>query len=214
MLPRDTGYLYGAGWAQVANSLWALPIDAGFQYSNTYNDYTTYMSGPKGILTGCTYAAGQTVTLDVRTVPLQTFSYVQIFVNGTKAFSCGSPDPSMAVNYGSNGLGWAGNCCVWKKMVSIAQENSCTQWGCNNFASGETFGPFTWGPCVTGCYDNGGGSGQVELGQYTGTPYFSWFPWTAGGYQSWPNDSSSPNPRVIVQFVSPNVETDTINLHP
>lgn len=212
MLPGDVGFVYAGGWAKVSSGLWGQPIDSGFQYSVVNNHYTLFIAGGnRTMVEGASFLPGQTVNLDI-----QAIGNVQlgaITVTGYGFVSDGSCQNYCASNIADNiGLGgsgrWGPENIVYKKMVSIAQSAG------NDFNDGDSFGPFTWEPCSSdpNCTLLPSVGNGNEITQSNGA--FPWLPWSAGGYQSWPDDSASPNPRVSVDFVSPNVETDTINLHP
>ena len=80
--------------------------------------------------------------------------------------------------------GWAGNCCIFGRVVSIAQNY-------NAFSDLSVFGP------VSTSYAN--------MCQQLSTC----MTWSGGGVQNWPNDST----RIIVTNYSSSGQTDKINLH-
>ena len=193
MVGTDTPYVYTGGWG--LNGAGA--VDAGFQYSPTFNNWALFARGAGFSQQGATpdrFSASQAVTLSFAVVA-GTGSTTNLIVTATGLdggnFSNGyvgngqiiTESVTLAVNTANTG--WvAGGQNTLKRVTSIAQA------GGDRFTSGSTINGVIWS--------------DVKLGQSAADAVA----WSGGGSQSYTAGV------VTVQRIDSANETDSINLVP
>ncbi len=181
---HDTAYVYTGGWG--LNGAGA--VDAGFQYSPTYNDwslFTSYNGTIQGYGNDSTrFSASQTLSLTLALV--QSGSNLDLIVTavGVEVNTSTVVTESLTI---VNPTGWAMGVNTLKRVTSMAQSS-----GYQNFADGSYINGVVWS--------------NATLGQSASTATA----WTGGGSITYP---STPNV-VTVNYVDPADETDNINLVP
>jgi hypothetical protein len=183
MHPGDTAFVYVGGWG--ANGKGA--VDAGFQYSPTYNNWSLFMSaagvgrvddpGPR-------FSASQSVFLKFLVVQQGSTTSLEIIANGTDL----NGDAVQRELTLQNVPGWSVNGVnTLKRMTSIAQNG-------DNFTDGSYINGVHW-------YSSMIGTTQSDM--------HAWSAADTGGYQSYPS-----TPGVVkVQYVNAGEETDSISLN-
>ncbi len=185
----DTPYVYTGGWgAGTGPSHPGAAVDAGFQYSPTFNDWSLFLNvagGGSASDSGPRFKAGQAVELQFEVVQSGTATALDVIANGID-IDGDSVQRELTV---TNDPGWvAGGANTLKRMTSIAQDTQ-------NLSDGSVINGVHW-------YD-------AMIGQSAATAV----PWLAaetGGYESYPTTAGIVN----VQYVNASEETDSINLTP
>jgi hypothetical protein len=181
----DTPYVYTGGWG--LNGAGA--VDAGFQYSPTFNDWSLFAAGEGvGRLDygdrSTRFAANQTLSLTFAVVQAGANVDLVVTAVGVQVNTTNVLTESLTL---VNVAGWSvGGQNTLKRMTSIAQ-------------NGDQF--------TDGSYMNG----VIWSNSMIGTSTADAVPWLAaatGGYQSYPTTPGIVN----VQYVNAGNETDSINL--
>ncbi|MFM7206643.1 MAG: hypothetical protein ACKO4T_08250 [Planctomycetaceae bacterium] len=183
MSGSDTAYVYVGGWG--ANGAGA--VDAGFQYSPTFNNWSLFAAGV-GVgrvnygTSATRMAANQTVQLSFAVTQSGTNVTLTVQATGTQINNAGLVTQSVAL---ANVAGWSpGGQNTLKRMTSIAQV------GGDNFTSGSRIAGVAWTSAVIGL------------------DAASAVTWTGGGVESYPT-----TPGVVsVQYTNAANEIDAINL--
>lgn len=183
MSGSDTAYVYVGGWG--ANGAGA--VDAGFQYSPTFNNWSLFAAGV-GVgrinygTSATRMAANQTVQLTFAVTQSGTNVNLTVQATGTQINNAGLVTQSLTL---ANVAGWSrGGQNTLKRMTSIAQV------GGDNFTSGSRIAGVAWSDAVIGL------------------DAASAVTWTGGGSESYPT-----TPGVIsVQYTNAANEIDAINL--
>ena len=183
MSGSDTAYVYVGGWGASG----AGAVDAGFQYSPTFNNWSLFAAGV-GVgrinygTSATRMAANQTVLLSFAVTQSGTNVNLTVQATGTQINGAGLVTQSLAL---SNVAGWSpGGQNTLKRMTSIAQS------GGDNFTSGSRIAGVAWTNAVIGL------------------DAASAVAWTGGGAQSYPT-----TPGVVsVQYTNAANEIDAINL--
>lgn len=181
----DTAYVYVGGWG--ANGAGA--VDAGFQYSPTFNNWALFAAGV-GVgrinygTSATRMAANQTVRLSFGVTQAGTNVNLTVQATGTQINGAGLVTQSLTL---ANVAGWSvGGQHTLKRMTSIAQV------GGDNFTSGSRISGVAWTNAVIG----------LDAASAT--------TWTGGGAQNYP-----VSPAVVsVNFIDAANETDAISLVP
>jgi len=183
MSGSDTAYVYVGGWGASG----AGAVDAGFQYSPTFNNWSLFAAGV-GVgrvnygSSSTRMAANQTVQLSFGVTQSGTNVNLTVQATGTQINGAGLVTQSLSL---ANVAGWSpGGQNTLKRMTSIAQA------GGDNFTSGSWISGVVWSNAVIGL-DAASAS-----------------PWTGGGVQNYPT-----SPAVVsVTYVNAANETDAISL--
>ena len=183
MSGSDTAYVYVGGWGAGG----AGAVDAGFQYSPTFNNWSLFAAGV-GVgrvnygSSSTRMAANQTVQLSFAVTQSGTNVNLTVQATGTQINGAGLVTQSVSL---ANVAGWSpGGQNTLKRMTSIAQA------GGDNFTSGSRISGVAWSNAVIGL-DAASAS-----------------TWTGGGAQNYPT-----SPAVVsVSYVNAANETDAISL--
>jgi len=185
MSGSDTAYVYVGGWG--ANGAGA--VDAGFQYSPTFNNWSLFAAGV-GVgrinygTSSTRMAANQTVRLSFAVTQAGTNVNLTVQATGTQINGAGLVTQSLAL---ANVAGWTpGGQNTLKRMTSIAQV------GGDNFTSGSRISGVAWTNAVIG----------LDAASAT--------TWTGGGAQDYPIAPAV----VSVNYLNAANETDAISLVP
>jgi hypothetical protein len=181
----DTAYVYVGGWGNSG----AGAVDAGFQYSPTFNNWSLFAAGV-GVgrinfgTSATRMAASQTVRLSFAVTQAGTNVNLTVQATGTQINGAGLVTQSLTL---ANVAGWSvGGQNTLKRMTSIAQV------GGDNFTSGSRISGVAWTNAVIG----------LDAASAT--------TWTGGGAQNYP-----VSPAVVsVNYVDAANETDAISLVP
>ena len=185
MSGSDTAYVYVGGWGNNG----AGAVDAGFQYSPTFNNWSLFAAGV-GVgrinygTSATRMAASQTVRLSFAVTQAGTNVNLTVQATGTQINGAGLVTQSLTL---ANVAGWTpGGQNTLKRMTSIAQV------GGDNFTSGSRISGVAWTNAVIG----------LDAASAT--------TWTGGGVQNYP-----VSPAVVsVNFIDAANETDAISLVP
>jgi hypothetical protein len=177
----DTPYIYTGGWGTGG----AAAVDAGFQYSPTYNDWSLFLnvSGGQSLSSDPLprFKAGQTVLLQFGATPT-TGNSATLQINAT---GINIDNTSVEQTLTSTGVAdWGAGSDTLKRMTSIAQN-------VQNLTDGSFIDGVDWSDSTIGL------SASTEV------------PWLAaetGGYQSYTTSV------VSVNYVDAGNETDSISL--
>jgi hypothetical protein len=191
----ETAYTYLGGF-----SSYGYAVDAGLQYSQTYQNWalfirvgTSQVSFPTRLRCNQTasihFEAASSTLLEATALGYSTTGHYQLF---SLVFGV----------YGYEGWSEACNRCVSKRVTSIGQSPPYN----DDFFSGSYFG-----------YDFFNGTGSVawsysHVGFLLANGTHIFYPWTAqytGGYITYPFDPT----RMYVYYIDPADETDGIDLH-
>lgn len=183
MSGSDTAYVYVGGWGASG----AGAVDAGFQYSPTFNNWSLFAAGV-GVgrvnygSSSTRMAANQTVQLSFAVTQSGTNVNLTVQATGTQINGAGLVTQSLSL---ANVAGWSpGGQNTLKRMTSIAQA------GGDNFTSGSWISGVAWSNAVIGL--NAASAST----------------WTGGGVQNYPT-----SPAVVsVNYVNAANETDAISL--
>ncbi|MBC5799912.1 MAG: hypothetical protein GIW94_08070 [Candidatus Eremiobacteraeota bacterium] len=188
-------YIYGGGFSGNGNA-----VDAGMQFSNTYDDWALFVSVNKHQVSNYTrFQCNQTVSLEFYPLSSQT-----LVLYGTGYTDSGQFMQISQTYAVSASQGWSDSCggCVVKRVTSLAQNNFL------NFKDGSFAGIdvyanplIAWSNSLVGYWN----------GRYP--PLYNAATWTnyyTGGYYSYPSNDPS---RVIVNFVNGGQETDGLFYH-
>lgn len=183
MSGSDTAYVYVGGWGAGG----AGAVDAGFQYSPTFNNWSLFAAGV-GVgrinygSSSTRMAANQTVRLSFAVTQSGTNVNLTVQATGTQINGAGLVTQSLSL---ANVSGWSpGGQNTLKRMTSIAQA------GGDNFTSGSWINGVAWSNAVIG------------LDATSATT------WTGGGVQNYPTIPAV----VTVNYVNAANETDAISL--
>jgi len=178
----DTTYVYSGGWG--ANG--STPVDAGFQYSPTYSDWSLFedVSGIGDYIPGgLRFKTGQTVTMSFGVSAVSGSSAtLQVIANGINVDGQEQQEQvsvPKVPNWSTSGYD------TLKRMTSIAQSDG------DNFTDGSYIDDVHW-------YNS-------EIGTSSSNAV-SWLASQTGGYQSYTSSV------VSVSYVNAGNETDSINL--
>ena len=181
----DTPYVYTGGWGLNG----AGPVDAGFQYSPTYNDWSLFASG-EGVgrldygNDSTRFSASQTLSLSFAVV--QSGANVDLVVTATGVEVNTNTVVTESLTL-VNVAGWSvGGENTLKRMTSIAQNG-------DDFTDGSYMNGVVWSNSMIG-------NSAADA-----TP---WLAAQTGGYQSYPTTPGIVN----VQYINAGNETDSINL--
>ena len=183
MSGSDTAYVYVGGWGASG----AGAVDAGFQYSPTFNNWSLFAAGV-GVgrvnygSSSTRMAANQAVQLSFAVTRSGTTVNLTVQATGTQINGAGRVTQSLTL---ANVAGWSpGGQNTLKRMTSIAQV------GGDNFTSGSRISGVAWTNAVIG----------LDAASAT--------TWTGGGFQNYPT-----SPAVVsVNYVNAANETDAISL--
>lgn len=183
MSGSDTAYVYVGGWGASG----AGAVDAGFQYSPTFNNWSLFAAGV-GVgrvnygSSSTRMAANQTVQLSFAVTQSGTNVNLTVQATGTQINGAGLVTQSVSL---ANVAGWSpGGQNTLKRMTSIAQA------GGDNFTSGSRISGVAWTNAVIGL--NAASAST----------------WAGGGAQNYPT-----SPAVVsVSYVNAANETDAISL--
>ena len=176
----DTPYIYSGGWGTGG----AAAVDAGFQYSPTYNDWSLFLSVSGGQSLSSSlprFEAGQTMTLQFGATPTTgTSATLEVIatgvnVNGTTVTQTLTTNPVASWGAGSDTL---------KRMTSIAQNTE-------NLSDGAFIDGVDWS------------NSTIGTSAANATP---WLAAETGGYQSYTSSV------VSVNYINAGNETDSISL--
>ena len=177
----DTAYIYTGGWGTNGST----PVDAGFQYSPTYNDWSLFedVSGIGDYVPGgLRYKAGQTMTLSFGVSAVSGSSAtLQVIANGINVDGT-QVQEQVSVPKVPN---WAAGSDTLKRMTSIAQADG------DDFTDGSFNDDVHW-------FNSDIGTSSSNA--------VSWLASETGGYQSYTSSV------VSVSYVNAGNETDSINL--
>jgi hypothetical protein len=181
----DTPYVYTGGWG--LNGAGA--VDAGFQYSPTYNDWSLFASGVGvgsqgfGDLT-TRFSANQTMFLSFAVVQAGPNVDLVVTATGVEVNTSTVVTESLTL---VNVAGWSvGGENTLKRMTSIAQNG-------DQFSDGSSMNGVVWS------------NSMIGNSAATAVP---WLAAETGGYQSYPNTPGVVN----VQYINAGNETDSIDL--
>jgi hypothetical protein len=181
----DTPYVYTGGWG--LNGAGA--VDAGFQYSPTFNDWSLFASGEGvGRLDygdrSTRFAANQTLSLTFAVVQAGANVDLVVTAVGVQVNTSNVLTESLTL---VNVAGWSvGGQNTLKRMTSIAQNG-------DQFNDGSYMNGVVWSNSMIG-------NSAADA-----TP---WLAAQTGGFQSYPTTPGIVN----VQFINAGNETDSINL--
>jgi hypothetical protein len=176
----DTPYIYTGGWGTNGDTA----VDAGFQYSPTYNDWSLFLSvsGGQDLSSNLPrFEAGQTVFLQFGATPT-TGNTATLQINATGINIDGTSVEQTLTETGV--ADWGAGSDTLKRMTSIAQN-------VQNLSDGSFIDGVDWSNSTIGL------SASTEV------------PWLAaetGGYQSYTTSV------VSVNYVNAGNETDSISL--
>ena len=177
---KDTAYVYTGGWG--VNGLGA--VDAGLQYSPTFNDWSLFASGVgvgRKDYSGPRLTANETITLQFQVVQQGANTALVVTADGVDVTGKEVEQSLTLLNV----QGWsAGGPDTLKRMTSIAQS------GGDNFSDGSTIQGVVWS--------------NVTLGQDPTTAQA----WSGGGTQNYPTTPGVVN----INYVDAANETDNIAL--
>jgi hypothetical protein len=181
----DTPYVYTGGWG--LNGAGA--VDAGFQYSPTYNDWSLFASGEGvgsqgyGDLT-TRFSANQTMFLSFAVVQAGPNVDLVVTATGVEVNTSTVVTESLTL---VNVAGWSvGGENTLKRMTSIAQNG-------DQFSDGSSMNGVVWS------------NSMIGNSAATAVP---WLAAETGGYQSYPATPGVVN----VQYINAGNETDNIDL--
>jgi hypothetical protein len=160
--------------------------EVGVQYNTGKQNYSFYEAVPGQFVVGTTrWPPGDTLQIFIAADWSGSGSCASGCVAGTVYDLTCSPSGKCYDAANLPSNGWdSSNCCLFSRMTTIAQRQ------CNDFTDGSMFGPVAWS--------------ATYMAPGSGTPF------ATAGYQRWPKDKT----KIIVDFVNPQTETDSIDLHP
>jgi hypothetical protein len=194
LVGSDTPYVYTGGWG--LNGAGA--VDAGFQYSPTYNNWALFAGGAGYSQQGAgpdRFSASQTVSL--------SFAVVAAGANITDLIVTAT-----GLDGGNFSNGYVGNGQIIMESVTLAVNTANTGWVAGGSNTLKRMTSIAQSPqnLTDGSYINGVVWSNVMLGQTSANAVA----WSGGGSQSYP---STPGV-VSVNYIDAANETDSINLGP
>ncbi len=182
----DAAEVYEGGWGATAGA-----VDAGFQYSSTYNNWSAIVQRetPTGIQIWV-YPTSRFISDEEDNLKFYVPSDNNVAIAWTATpFPTGTRTQRTMVFAEAAAYGWqaSGAGCIMKRMTSIAQQPP------EDLFSGSYVKNIRWYGCLIGA---------------SSTSNHAWTSADVGGYQSYPSGS----PKVSVTYVGPAEETDTIDL--
>ncbi len=197
MVGNDTAFVYAGGWG---NSNGAGAVDAGFQYSKTFNNWALFASGAGNSQTGPTngdrFSASETVSLSFAVVASGTLGFVNLVVTAT------------GLDGGNFSNGYTGNGQIINESVTLLVNTANQGWSVGSLNQNTLKRMTSIGQSpqnlTDGSYINGVVWSNVILGQTTHDAVA----WTGGGSQSYPGTPGV----VTVNYVDAANETDSISL--